>query len=80
MVIPLQGNPAFKPPGSLEEDSFGGLLTLQFLLTNMDHKEKTEETIPKIEGNLKGAVHKRRHQSRGRGVCQKMILLDKLIW
>ena len=52
MVIPLQGNPAFKPPGSLEEDTFGGLLTLQFLLTNMDHKEKTEETIPKIEGNF----------------------------
>ena len=26
-----------------------------------------------------GAVHKRRHQSRGRGVCHKMILLNKLI-
>ena len=25
------------------------------------------------------AVHKIRHQSRGRGVCQKMILLNKLI-
>ena len=26
-----------------------------------------------------GTVHKRRHQSRGRGVCQKMILLNKHI-
>ena len=45
MVIPLQGNPAFKPAGSLEEDMFGGLLTLQFLLTNMDSTQKAEETI-----------------------------------
>ena len=45
MVIPLQGNPAFKPAGSLEEDMFGGLLTLQFLLTNMDSTQKAEDAI-----------------------------------
>ena len=45
MVIPLQGNPAFKPAGSLEEDMFGGLLTLQFLLTNMDSTKKPEDAI-----------------------------------
>ena len=25
-----------------------------------------------------GAVHKRRHQSRGEGICQKMILLTPI--
>ena len=82
MIIPLQGNPAFRPglfiyifsavclhcllfviyvvltfydlficnfsAGSLEEESFGGLLTLQFLLTNMDHNAKITDQGAKI--------------------------------
>ena len=50
MVIPLQGNPAFRPAGSLEEDMFGGLLTLQFLLTNMDSTQKVEDTVHENDG------------------------------
>ena len=60
MVIPLQGNPAFKPAGSLEEDMFGGLLTLQFLLTNMDSTQKAEETIHDtniVEDTLLDPIH-----------------------
>ena len=34
--------------GSLEEESFGGLLTLQFLLTNMDHNAKITDQGAKI--------------------------------
>ena len=55
--------------GSLEEESFGGLLTLQFLLTNMDHNAKitdqgakipaspTEPVANGINANLTNMVH-----------------------
>ena len=56
------------------------LLILRFQTSDRDQMKdmKILHSMVHLNFIVLGAVHKRRHQSRGRGVYQKMILL-KLI-